>query len=142
MLCILQMEFQIFYNTLSTESGAIHLDCLWHLYIYVWKACDLISAYFNRNKYLRMKPILYGWLSLSFKIFFSNMITYTAFRYYYKYIVNGQWRHSTISPTERDDKGNVNNVIIVGDTASVRPSIQQPMKVGFCFFEEWYKIDR
>ncbi|XP_024046380.1 LOW QUALITY PROTEIN: phosphoglucan phosphatase LSF1, chloroplastic [Citrus clementina] len=55
-------------------------------------------------------------------------IRLTQGKYYYKYIVNGQWRHSTISPTERDDKGNVNNIIIVGDTASVRPSIQQPMK--------------
>lgn len=55
-------------------------------------------------------------------------IRLTQGKYYYKYIVNGQWRHSMSSPTERDDKGNVNNVIIVGDTASVRPSIQQPMK--------------
>lgn len=55
-------------------------------------------------------------------------IRLTQGKYYYKYIVNGQWRHSTSSPTERDDKGNVNNVMIVGDTASVRPSIQQPMK--------------
>ncbi|XP_021842740.1 phosphoglucan phosphatase LSF1, chloroplastic isoform X2 [Spinacia oleracea] len=49
-------------------------------------------------------------------------------KYYYKYIVNGQWRHSTTSPTERDDSGNVNNIIIIGDTASVRPSVQQHKK--------------
>lgn len=49
-------------------------------------------------------------------------------KYYYKFITNGQWRHSTASPTERDDKGNVNNLIVVGDTASVKPSIQQQKK--------------
>ncbi|XP_030544692.2 phosphoglucan phosphatase LSF1, chloroplastic isoform X2 [Rhodamnia argentea] len=49
-------------------------------------------------------------------------------KYYYKYIVNGQWRHSTNSPAERDDSGNVNNVIMVGDTASIRPSVQQQKK--------------
>ncbi|CAH9088107.1 unnamed protein product [Cuscuta epithymum] len=49
-------------------------------------------------------------------------------KYYYKYIINGQWRHSTSSPTERDESGNVNNVIVVGDIASVRPSMQQQMK--------------
>ncbi|XP_020538425.1 phosphoglucan phosphatase LSF1, chloroplastic isoform X2 [Jatropha curcas] len=49
-------------------------------------------------------------------------------KYYYKYIVNGQWRHSTASPIERDERGNVNNVIVIGDTASVRPSIQQQVK--------------
>lgn len=51
-------------------------------------------------------------------------------RYYYKFIVNGQWRHSTSSPAERDDSGNVNNVIVIGDTASVRPSVQQQQKVS------------
>ncbi|GAV83635.1 DSPc domain-containing protein [Cephalotus follicularis] len=49
-------------------------------------------------------------------------------KYYYKYITNGEWRHSTSSPTERDERGNVNNVIFVGDTASVRPSIHQQKK--------------
>ncbi|XP_062010128.1 phosphoglucan phosphatase LSF1, chloroplastic isoform X2 [Rosa rugosa] len=49
-------------------------------------------------------------------------------KYYYKFIVNGQWRHSTSSPAERDDSGNVNNVIVIGDTASVRPSVQQQQK--------------
>ncbi|KAJ8775112.1 hypothetical protein K2173_020116 [Erythroxylum novogranatense] len=49
-------------------------------------------------------------------------------KYYYKYIVNGQWRHSTSSPTERDERGNINNVLVVGDVASVRPSIQHPKK--------------
>ncbi|CAL5370074.1 unnamed protein product [Camellia sinensis] len=49
-------------------------------------------------------------------------------KYYYKYITSGQWRHSTASPTERDERGNVNNIIVVGDTASVRPSIQQQKK--------------
>ncbi|KAK6155192.1 hypothetical protein DH2020_009440 [Rehmannia glutinosa] len=49
-------------------------------------------------------------------------------KYYYKYITNGDWRHSTASPTERDDSGNINNVIAVGDTASVKPSVQQQKK--------------
>ncbi|XP_010550123.1 PREDICTED: phosphoglucan phosphatase LSF1, chloroplastic isoform X2 [Tarenaya hassleriana] len=49
-------------------------------------------------------------------------------KYYYKYIINGNWRHSTASPTERDERGNTNNVIVVGDIASVRPSIQPPKK--------------
>lgn len=49
-------------------------------------------------------------------------------KYYYKFIVNGDWRHSTSSPTERDERGNLNNILEVGDTASVRPSIQQPKK--------------
>uniref|UniRef100_A0A803MUF9 AMP-activated protein kinase glycogen-binding domain-containing protein n=1 Tax=Chenopodium quinoa TaxID=63459 RepID=A0A803MUF9_CHEQI len=40
-------------------------------------------------------------------------------KYYYKYIVNGQWRHSMTSPTERDESGNVNNIIVIGDTAIV-----------------------
>lgn len=49
-------------------------------------------------------------------------------KYYYKYVVSGHWRHSTTSPTERDEKGNVNNVIVIGDVASVRPSAQQQKK--------------
>ncbi|KAL2927068.1 Phosphoglucan phosphatase LSF1 chloroplastic [Bienertia sinuspersici] len=49
-------------------------------------------------------------------------------KYYYKYIINGQWRHSPASPTERDERGNVNNVIKIGDTASVRPSVRQHEK--------------
>ncbi|GER29488.1 hypothetical protein STAS_05349 [Striga asiatica] len=49
-------------------------------------------------------------------------------KYYYKYITNGNWRHSTASPTERDDRGNINNVIEIGDTASVRPSVQPQKK--------------
>ncbi|KAI3722296.1 hypothetical protein L2E82_33328 [Cichorium intybus] len=49
-------------------------------------------------------------------------------KYYYKFIVNGDWRHSTSSPTERDERGNVNNILEVGDVASVRPSIQHPKK--------------
>lgn len=49
-------------------------------------------------------------------------------KYYYKYIINGEWRHSTASPTERDDRGNINNVIEVGDVASVKPSIQPQKK--------------
>ncbi|PSR87578.1 Phosphoglucan phosphatase [Actinidia chinensis var. chinensis] len=49
-------------------------------------------------------------------------------RYYYKFIISGQWRHSTSSPTERDERGNVNNLIVIGDIASVRPSIQQQKK--------------
>ncbi|KAL6518837.1 Phosphoglucan phosphatase lsf1, chloroplastic [Orobanche hederae] len=49
-------------------------------------------------------------------------------KYYYKYITNGDWRHSTASPTERDDGGNINNVIEVGDTASVKRPIQPQKK--------------
>ncbi|XP_021299069.1 phosphoglucan phosphatase LSF1, chloroplastic [Herrania umbratica] len=49
-------------------------------------------------------------------------------KYYYKYIINGHWRHSTSSPTERDERGNINNVIMIGDTASVRPIIQPQKK--------------
>ncbi|CAO2836405.1 unnamed protein product [Amaranthus hypochondriacus] len=49
-------------------------------------------------------------------------------KYYYKYIVNGQWRHSMSSPTERDERGNVNNIIIIGDVASVRPSVRKHQK--------------
>ncbi|KAJ8531074.1 hypothetical protein K7X08_025805 [Anisodus acutangulus] len=49
-------------------------------------------------------------------------------KYLYKYIISGNWRYSTNSPTERDEKGNLNNVIVVGDVASVRPSIQQQKK--------------
>ncbi|CAI9111040.1 OLC1v1011173C1 [Oldenlandia corymbosa var. corymbosa] len=49
-------------------------------------------------------------------------------KYYYKYVVDGQWRHSTSSPTERDDRGNLNNVIEIGDVASVRPTSQQQKK--------------
>lgn len=56
-------------------------------------------------------------------------------RYYYKYIINGDWRHSTTSPTERDDRGNTNNIIVVGDVANVRPTIQQPRKVKYLHYE-------
>ncbi|GAA0138705.1 phosphatase [Lithospermum erythrorhizon] len=49
-------------------------------------------------------------------------------KYYYKYIINGQWRHSTSSPTERDESGNLNNVIEIGEVASVRASVQQQKK--------------
>ncbi|KAF2316338.1 hypothetical protein GH714_041679 [Hevea brasiliensis] len=49
-------------------------------------------------------------------------------KYHYKYIINGQWQYSTASPTETDERGNINNAIVVGDTASVRPSIQQREK--------------
>ncbi|KAI7750362.1 hypothetical protein M8C21_014688 [Ambrosia artemisiifolia] len=49
-------------------------------------------------------------------------------KYYYKFIVNGDWRHSTSSPTERDDRGNLNNILEVGGIANVRPSIPQPKK--------------
>lgn len=50
-------------------------------------------------------------------------------RYYYKFIIGGQWRHSTASPTERDERGNLNNIIVVGDVASVRPTARQEKKV-------------
>ncbi|OMO69645.1 hypothetical protein COLO4_28986 [Corchorus olitorius] len=49
-------------------------------------------------------------------------------KYYYKYIINGNWRHSTSSPTERDERGNINNVLMLGDAASVRPIIQPQEK--------------
>lgn len=59
-----------------------------------------------------------------------QIVACIAFRYYYKYIINGHWRHSTSSPTERDERGNINNVIMIGDTASVRPIIQPQKKVS------------
>ncbi|CAF2125966.1 unnamed protein product, partial [Brassica rapa] len=62
-------------------------------------------------------------------------------RYYYKYIINGDWRHSTTSPTERDDRGNTNNIIVVGDVANVRPTIQQPRKVR-CKYHKIKVIER
>ncbi|KAJ0985849.1 hypothetical protein J5N97_004205 [Dioscorea zingiberensis] len=43
-------------------------------------------------------------------------------KYNYKFIVAGQWRHSTSLPTETDERGNVNNVIRIGGIASIRPS--------------------
>ncbi|CAI8612317.1 unnamed protein product [Vicia faba] len=49
-------------------------------------------------------------------------------KYYYKFIVNGQWKHSTSSPSERDESGNVNNIIVIGETACVRPSVQHQQK--------------
>lgn len=38
-------------------------------------------------------------------------------KYYYKFIVGGQWRHSNSLPTEVDRWGNVNNVVHIGDVA-------------------------
>ncbi|XP_047311683.1 phosphoglucan phosphatase LSF1, chloroplastic [Impatiens glandulifera] len=49
-------------------------------------------------------------------------------KYYYKYIINEQWRHSMASPIERDESGNVNNVIVAGDTASIKPVSRQQKK--------------
>ncbi|KAF8701861.1 hypothetical protein HU200_033186 [Digitaria exilis] len=46
-------------------------------------------------------------------------------KYYYKFIVGGQWRHSSSLPTETDEHGNVNNVIRVGDIARIRPAPSQ-----------------
>ncbi|XP_062195189.1 phosphoglucan phosphatase LSF1, chloroplastic-like isoform X2 [Phragmites australis] len=46
-------------------------------------------------------------------------------KYYYKFIVGGQWRHSTSLPTETDEHRNVNNVIRVGDIAQIRPAPSQ-----------------
>jgi hypothetical protein len=62
-------------------------------------------------------------------MYHMNVTSPFAFRYYYKFIVNGQWKHSTSSPAERDDSGNVNNIIMIGETASVRPSVQHQQKV-------------
>ncbi|CAH8385686.1 unnamed protein product [Eruca vesicaria subsp. sativa] len=59
---------------------------------------------------------------------FETEVRLSQGKYYYKYIINGDWRHSTTSPTERDDRGNTNNIIVVGDVANVRPTIQQPRK--------------
>ncbi|MCO5584863.1 hypothetical protein L7F22_038795 [Adiantum nelumboides] len=39
-------------------------------------------------------------------------------KYYFKFIVEGQWRHSHSLPTEVDRWGNVNNVIDIGGVAS------------------------
>lgn len=49
-------------------------------------------------------------------------------RYCYKFISNGNWRHSTSSPTVSDEHGNLNNIIVVGDVASLRPSFQPQPK--------------
>ncbi|KAJ4973492.1 hypothetical protein NE237_006666 [Protea cynaroides] len=46
-------------------------------------------------------------------------------KYYYKFIINGNWRNSSDSPTASDERGNVNNVIVVGDIANVRPKFPQ-----------------
>ncbi|KAI5020744.1 hypothetical protein ZWY2020_045632 [Hordeum vulgare] len=46
-------------------------------------------------------------------------------KYYYKFIVGGNWRHSTSLPSETDEHGNVNNVIRVGDIARIRPAPSQ-----------------
>lgn len=59
---------------------------------------------------------------------FEAEVRLTQGKYLYKYITSGQWRHSTASPIERDDRGNVNNVIEVGDIASIRPIMQQQKK--------------
>ena len=67
-----------------------------------------------------------------------------VFRYYYKFIINGQWRHSTASPIERDEREKVNNVIMIGDIASVKPFVQQQKKVSVLCFGYFYlkKIER
>lgn len=44
----------------------------------------------------------------------------TQGKYNYKFIVGGQWRHSTTLPSETDQWGNVNNVIWIGDVASAK----------------------
>ncbi|CAN0904294.1 Phosphoglucan phosphatase LSF1, chloroplastic [Linum grandiflorum] len=49
-------------------------------------------------------------------------------RYYYKYIINGDWRHSTYSPSERDESGNLNNVLVLGEPASIRHTVKQNQK--------------
>ncbi|KAE8689332.1 Phosphoglucan phosphatase LSF1 [Hibiscus syriacus] len=46
----------------------------------------------------------------------------------YKYIINGKLATFNVFTTERDDRGNINNVIMIGDTASVRPLIQPQQK--------------
>ncbi|KAM0904555.1 hypothetical protein ACQ4PT_017085 [Festuca glaucescens] len=46
-------------------------------------------------------------------------------KYYYKFIVGGNWRHSTSLPSETDEHGNVNNVIRVGDIARILPAPSQ-----------------
>ncbi|XP_031265313.1 phosphoglucan phosphatase LSF1, chloroplastic isoform X3 [Pistacia vera] len=59
---------------------------------------------------------------------FEAEVRLTQGKYYYKFIINGQWRHSTASPIERDERGNVNNVIMVGDIASVKPYMREQKK--------------
>ncbi|XP_072994214.1 phosphoglucan phosphatase LSF1, chloroplastic [Typha latifolia] len=46
-------------------------------------------------------------------------------KYNYKFIIGGQWKHSTALPTETDESGNVNNVIRIGDIARIRPAPSQ-----------------
>ena len=52
-------------------------------------------------------------------------------RYYYKFIMNRQWRHSTTSPIERDEREKVNNVIMIGDIASVKPLSNNKRKLVY-----------
>lgn len=83
---------------------------------------------------LLRRQFLWFWMTFCLLIFLLNVITF-SFRYYYKFIVGGQWRHSTSLPTETDERGNVNNVIRVGDIARIRSSVpaQQQLKVSFFF---------
>lgn len=50
-------------------------------------------------------------------------------KYYYKFIVGGQWKHSSSLPTEADERGNVNNVIRVGDIARIRSSVPSQQQI-------------
>ncbi|KAK9084388.1 hypothetical protein Scep_030859 [Stephania cephalantha] len=70
----------------------------------------------------------YGFLSRDVWMGFSHSWVPLIRLYQYKFIINGQWRHSTVSPTETDESGNINNVIILGSKASVRPSFQPQPK--------------
>jgi len=39
----------------------------------------------------------------------------------YKFIVDGEWLHDPSRPSQKDEKGNVNNVILVGEHGVIRP---------------------
>lgn len=74
-------------------------------------------------------------MRLSFRDFVLNsakLFAPSIPRYSYKFIVGGQWRHSTSLPTESDQGGNINNVIRIGDTARIRffGTAQQHIKVS------------
>ncbi|CAI0455195.1 unnamed protein product, partial [Linum tenue] len=49
-------------------------------------------------------------------------------KYYYKYIINGDWRHSNYSPTERDESGNLNNILVLSEPASIKHTVHQNQK--------------
>lgn len=46
------------------------------------------------------------------------MVHWCKCRYMYKFIVGGHWRHSHNLPIDKDQWGNTNNVIQIGNVAT------------------------